>query len=426
MPDAPDVPGPLAGLRVLEISSFVAAPLGGMTLAQLGADVIRVDPPGGAPDTVRWPLAPSGTSIYWAGLNKGKRSMMIDLRDPAGHQVIYDLLAAWPAGTAVVLTNAGGRDWLSYPALARACPDVIALQVEGRADGSAAVDYTVNAETGFPLVTGPAGLTGPVNHVLPAWDIACGLYAALGVSAAARRRDLTGAGGPVRIALADVALAMAGNLGYLAEAELAGVERERTGNYLYGGFGRDFGCRDGSRVMVVTLTARHWRDLIALTETTAPVAALEQALGADFTRDGDRYEYREALAGLFQRWFARVDGAAAARALAGTSLLWAPYRSFGEVAAWLRTPAGSNPLMSVIDQPGIGAHLAPGLPLAFGGTSAPARPAPALGEHTRSVLAGELGRSAVAIDALLAAGTVRGADEKGTAGPETTRQESRP
>jgi 2-methylfumaryl-CoA isomerase len=425
MPDAPDLPGPLAGLRVLEISSFVAAPLGGMTLSQLGADVIRVDPVGGAPDTVRWPLAPSGTSIYWAGLNKGKRSMMIDLRDPAGHQVIYDLLASWPAGSAVVLTNAGGRDWLSYPELARHCPDVILLQVDGRADGSAAVDYTVNAETGFPLVTGPDELGGPVNQVLPAWDIACGLFAALGITAAVRRRDQTGAGGLVRVALADVALAMAGNLGYLAEAELTGAERERIGNYLYGGFGRDFACRDGSRVMVVALTARHWRDLVALTGTAAPVAALEQALEADFTRDGDRYEYREALAGLFQRWFARHDGAEARGALAGTSLLWAPYRSFREVSAHLRTPAGSNPLMSVIDQPGIGAHLAPGLPLALGGQRVPARPAPTLGEHTRSVLAGELGRDAADIDALLAAGTVRGARDQAKGPEPATEGETR-
>ena len=68
-----DEAAPLAGMRIVEISSFVAAPLGGMTLAQLGAEVIRVDPVGGAADVTRWPLAPSGTSLYWTGLNKGKR-----------------------------------------------------------------------------------------------------------------------------------------------------------------------------------------------------------------------------------------------------------------------------------------------------------------------------------------------------------------
>ena len=75
---------PLAGLRIIEVSSFVAAPLGGMTLAQLGAEVIRIDPPGGAPDTTRWPLSPGGKSLYWAGLNKGKRSVTLDLRSASG------------------------------------------------------------------------------------------------------------------------------------------------------------------------------------------------------------------------------------------------------------------------------------------------------------------------------------------------------
>ena len=67
---------PLDGLTVFEVSSFVAAPLGGLTLAQLGADVIRIDPVGGGADLNRWPLAPSGTSLYWTSLNKGKTQTM--------------------------------------------------------------------------------------------------------------------------------------------------------------------------------------------------------------------------------------------------------------------------------------------------------------------------------------------------------------
>jgi 2-methylfumaryl-CoA isomerase len=402
--------GPLAGLRVLEISSFVAAPLGGMTLAQLGADVIRIDPPGGAADQHRWPLAASGASLYWAGLNKGKRSMMINMRAEAGREVIRDLLKACPPGTAVVLTNAPGQEWLGYAALTACCGDLIHVQIDGNSDGSAAVDYTVNAEVGFPLVTGPAGHADPVNHVLPAWDIACGLYAALGVSAAARRRAVNGAGSAVRIALADVALAMAGNLGFLAEAQVNGADRERIGNYLYGGFGRDFGCRDGGRLMVVALTARHWRDLVTLTGMTGPVSALEQALQADFGTDGDRFEYREVLAGLFQRWFAARTAAEAASALSQTSLLWAPYRSFRQAVEALRAAPESRPIVSEIDQPGIGRHLAPGLPLMFAGDEAPARIAPLLGQHTRAVLAAELGLAEAEIDVLCADQVVRAAE----------------
>ena len=69
------MPGILSDLRIVEVSAFVAAPLGGLTLAQLGADVIRIDPIGGNIDIGRWPLAPDGTSLYWASLNKAKRSV---------------------------------------------------------------------------------------------------------------------------------------------------------------------------------------------------------------------------------------------------------------------------------------------------------------------------------------------------------------
>src|SRR5258706_7149588 len=84
----------LDGLRVVEGSAFVAAPLGGMTLAQLGADVIRFDQIGGGLDYGRWPLADDGQSLFWAGLNKGKRSIQIDLHAPAGRELASALIAA--------------------------------------------------------------------------------------------------------------------------------------------------------------------------------------------------------------------------------------------------------------------------------------------------------------------------------------------
>ncbi|KUO16426.1 mesaconyl-CoA isomerase [Streptomyces dysideae] len=387
-------------MRVIEVSSFVAAPLGGMTLSQLGAEVIRVDPLDGAADTRRWPLTKSGASLYWAGLNKGKRSLMVNMRSDAGRAIVRDLVATCPAGTAVVLTNAVGRPWLSYDELSAVCPDLIHVQIEGRSDGSPAVDYTVNAEVGFPMVTGPAGHGDPVNHVLPAWDIACGLYAALGVSAAARRRAATGEGDQVRVALADVALAMAGNLGFLAEAQVNNVQRQRIGNYLYGGFARDFTCSDGGRLMVVALTGRHWRDLLEVTGMHKPVAALEESLRADFSVEDDRFEYREVLAGLFQRWFADRPMAEVCHALTGTSLVWSPYRSFGQAVQHLQSSDGANPIMSIIDQPDIGPHLAPGSPLTFASAPFDAEPAPLLGQHTRAILADDLGLSAEEIEGL--------------------------
>jgi 2-methylfumaryl-CoA isomerase len=379
---------PLAGLRIIEVSSFVAAPLGGMTLAQLGADVIRIDPLGGAPDTTRWPLAPDGGSLYWAGLNKGKRSVTVDFRDPAGQRAVADLVAGSGPDGGIVLTNAG-YPWLSYGGLRERRPDLIHLAITGRSDGGTAVDYTVNAAVGFPLVTGPQELSGPVNHVLPAWDVACGLYAAVGLLAAERHRRRTGEGRAITLPLADVALAITGHLGFLAEAWMGGTGlanpgRPRIGNHLYGSFARDFRTGSGDAVMVVALTARHYADLARVTGRAEALAAVERALGADFALESDRYAHREVIAALLAPWFAERSTGEVTAALAGTSVLWDRYRTFAELAADPATLA--NPLVSVIDQPGIGAILGTGSPLAQPGVDRAPVPAPVLGADTEAVL----------------------------------------
>lgn len=381
---------PLAGLRVIEVSSFVAAPLGGMTLAQLGAEVIRVDPAGGGPDIGRWPLAPNGASLYWAGLNKGKRSVTLDLRSPAGQRTVADLVAGSGPDGGIVLTNAG-YPWLSYPALKERRPDLIHLAITGRPGGGTAVDYTVNAGIGFPLATGDERLRDPVNHVLPAWDVACGLYAATGLLAAERHRRRTGEGRAITLALEDVALAVTGHLGFLAEAALTGAGRPRIGNHLYGGFARDFGTADGAVIMIVTLTPRHFADLARVTELTGTLAAVAGALDADFSREDDRYQHREVIAALLAPWFARHTAAQVAAALAGTSVLWQKYRTFAELAAdtlaglATATDEAPRPVAALIDQPGIGTILATGTPLAQPGTGDIA-PAPVLGADTAAVL----------------------------------------
>ncbi|NDU76405.1 2-methylfumaryl-CoA isomerase [Actinomadura sp. DSM 109109] len=414
-PGTRDAGGPLAGMRVVELSSFVASPLGGMTLAQLGADVIRVDQVGGGPDHERWPLAPTGRSLYWAGLNKGKRSVAVDLRSPEGRRLVADLVAASGPEGGIVLTNAGPRAGLSDGELREVRPDLIHVRLLGHRDGRSAVDYTVNAALGFPALTGPAEHAGPVNHVLPAWDVACGLYLATGLLAAERRRLRTGRGERIELALHDVALATAGNLGFLAEAQLCDAPRPRLGNHLFGDFGRDFGTADGHRLMVLVLTARHWRDLLAATGLGEVVGALERALGADFGRAGDRFAHREALAGMVASWFAGRSCAEAEKALTGTSVLWSRYRTFEDLGRDGAAPLRDEPLMGDLDQPGIGRHLAPGPPLVFGGRQAPPQAAPVLGQHTDEVLGGLLSLPADELDALHARNLIGRA---GGAGPE--------
>ena len=403
MTDTPDLP--LAGVRIVEISSFVAVPLAGMTLAQLGAEVIRVDPVGGAADYKRWPLTDDGTSIYWAGLNKSKRSVAADMRTAEGQQLVARLIA--DAG--ILITNVAGRQWHSYEELSAVRPDLIHLEVVGRADGSTGVDYTVNAATGFPLVTGSPTQSGPVNHVLPAWDVSCGLYAALAILVALRRRDTTGAGSRIRLPLDDVALATAANLGFLTEPMVTGEQRPRLGNSIYGQYGENYTSSDGATFMLVALTNRHFRDLAELTGTTKAVAAVAEALGADFTDEGQRYEHRAVLTALFAPWFARHTADEVTAALAASSVLWDRYLDFAEVARHPRVT--ENPLFSMLEQPRIGSYLAPGLPMSVDGTHVCAAPAPALGDDTAAVLA-ELGLTDSDIAALVESGTVTTGSER--------------
>ncbi len=396
----PDATRPLTGVRIVEISSFVAVPLAGMTLAQLGAEVIRVDPIGGAADYHRWPLTDSGESIYWAGLNKGKRSVAADMRSPDGQDLVQRLIA----DSGVLITNVVGRQWHSYEALTRLRPDLIHVEISGRADGGTGVDYTVNAGIGFPMVTGPAELAAPVNHVLPAWDVACGVYAALAVVTALRHRDATGHGQQICSPLENVALATAGNLSFLTEVMINGNARERIGNSVYGQYGQDFTSSDGASFMVVALTGRHFRDLTELTGTTKAVAALAETLGADFSDEGERYRHREALTGVFTEWFSVHTGEEISAALRQTSVLWDRYRSFAE--AITGESVTTNPMFTTLSQPRIGEYLAPGLPMSIDGSYPPAAPAPALGDDTAAVLGDWLGLSPEEIGALTESGAV--------------------
>ena len=139
--------GILEGMRVVEGSAYVAAPLGGMTLAQLGADVIRFDPIGGGLDRTRWPVNEEGTSLFWAGLNKGKRSIQVDLRSERGREVLTELITAPGPDSGIVLTNFPVRGWLDYERLAERRPDLIMVSIVGNHDGSSGPGDRLSAVT---------------------------------------------------------------------------------------------------------------------------------------------------------------------------------------------------------------------------------------------------------------------------------------
>ncbi len=401
----------LSGLRVIEGSAFVAAPSGGMTLAQLGADVIRFDPIGGGIDYRRWPVTENNESIYWHSLNKGKRSIAVDFKTPQGRELLTRLITAPGEDSGLFLTNFPARSWLADEALRAHREDLIYLNLTGDRHGGSALDYTVNSKVGFPYLTGKSSNGEPINAPLPAWDVIAGQHIALGLLAAERHRLRTGKGQFVKLALADVALATMGHLGYIGEAMINDTERGPIGNHIYGTFGRDFETRDGKRLIIVGVSANQWQSIVQVTGQQQTIVNLGKAMGLDFDREGDRYAGREAICQLMEPWFAERDFDPLIQQLESAGVCWGKYQTVSELVHSDIDCSTDNPLFEKIQQPGIGEYLMPHNPLGFSAADRqPVRPAPRLGQHTDEILADILGLDSGEIGRYHDAGVIAGAD----------------
>ncbi|OAJ49641.1 CoA transferase [Pseudomonas marginalis] len=396
----------LKGVRVIESSAFIAAPLCGMTLAQLGAEVIRVDLIGGGIDYQRLPMMPEGRSIYWTSLNKAKKSVAIDIKRPEGRELVQQLIGAPGDAGGILLTNIG-TPWLSHELLSELRPDLISCTIEGNFDGSTAVDYTVNCATGYPMLTGYGTPDRPVNHTLPAWDVICANQAATAIVAALARRQVSGEGAQIRLALSDTAFSTLSSLGLLTESELIEPQRESLGNHLYGAFGHDFATSDGRRVMIVAISARQWRALVKACDLQPAVEALQVALGVNFDHEADRFEGRELLAALVKQWCIKRSLAEIEMHLSQHGVAFGPYRTVRQLLHEDKRVSLENPVFERIQTSGVGEHLAAGTPLRFGGAPRLAvQPAPELGRDTDQVLADVLGLSDHEIGVLRDSGVV--------------------
>jgi 2-methylfumaryl-CoA isomerase len=327
---------PLAGTTIVENASFVAAPTACLHLAKLGARVIRIDPLGGGPDFGRWPLADSGDSLFWHTANRAKESVALNMRDPRGKELAQALITAPGDGRGVFVENSVGRAFLDDAVLRANRPDLIHVKVLGSTDGGPAVDYTVNAESGIPTITGPAADPRPTSHALPAWDLLCGQMAATAVVTGLLQRATTGRGVFEEISLEDVARTSVADLGWYSETLRAAGGRPKVGNHVYGTFGQDFATRDG-RIIVVGITKRQWAALQKVTGTEEVFAALAQSLDVDFADEGVRYTQRELIVAVVSGWFAAHTTDEALAALRAAGGLAAAYRTPAQVAAAVGT-----------------------------------------------------------------------------------------
>ena len=392
----------LDDVAVVEVSSFVASPTAGLYMAQMGADVIRVDQIGGGQDFERWPVTTENKSLPWENLNRAKRSLALDFAKPEAREILVALCGSVGA----LVTNLPASGFLSHDRLAAARADMISVRIMGWPDGRIALDYTANAAVGYPLLTGDG--PGPTNHVMPAWDLLTGAYAAFALVSAVRHRERTGEGLEVRLPLTDVAIGTVANMGRVAEVLYAGQERERIGNAVFGTIGRDFGTVDGRRIMIVAINERQWQGLVAALEIGPELAMVERSLGITFTgEEGARFVNRQAIFAIVERAIARLEFATATDLLSSHNVVNSGYMTMPEAVADpdlvtanpLFSPSTDNP--SGYDYPAAGAFAT--MP---GQDRLPAAPAPRNGEHSEGILAERLGLSSLEIGRLIDAGIV--------------------
>lgn len=384
-PSSSEARGPLAGLRVLDLSRVLAGPLCTMVLGDLGADVVKVERPGCGDDTRQWgpPWAegPRGReSAYYLCVNRNKRSVAADLKTEAGRALVRRLAL----GADVLVENyAPGtlEGWgLGYEALSRENPGLVFCSITGYgSDGPEAgrpgYDFAVQARAGWMAITGePEGEPSKVGVALV--DVITGQNAALAVLAALRERDRGGRGQRVETALFGSAVAALVNV---AQAALVtGAEPRRWGNahatiVPY----QSFRAADRPFAVAVGNDAQ-WRRLCAA------VGAEELGEDARFATNPLRVEHREALVPLLAVHFRGRPAAEWLAMLEAAGVPCAPVQGVREALA--EPVLGERGGLWEMEGPTYGRVPTVASPLVFSRTPAAlSRPAPALGEHTVEV-----------------------------------------
>ncbi len=378
MPAAPPTSGPLRGVRVLDLSRVLAGPYCAMMLADLGADVIKVERPDGGDITRAWgPPWAGGEATYYMAANRGKRSIAIDLRDPDGLAIARRL-----AGTCqVVIENfiPGGaeRMGLGFEALRSGNPGLVYCSISGYpADSAEAAlpgfDFAIQAEGGIMSITG-AEDGAPMKVGVAIADITSGMFAASGVLAALLDVERGQPGRHVRVSLYDAQLAWLANRG--TEASVAGIEPERLGNAHPSIVPYETFPTRGAHIVIAVGTDEQYRALCG-------VLGLDDA-AADprFATNPERVANRATLVPLLGAATAAWEAADLLAALDAARVPSGPVRTIPEalahspqaLVAHAHPTAGEvRTIRSPIDLDG--AHL----------TSD--RHPPLLGEHTREIL----------------------------------------
>ena len=394
-----DLTGPLAGVSVLEVTSTWAGPMCGVVLADLGADVIKVEIPSGDVARSIIPIPDSEISVMHATVNRNKRSLAIDMTRPEGRQVLLDLAAEVDIVVENFKSGVLARHGLGYDDLTAVKPDIIYVSVTGWGQfgpdhEAAGYDPLAQATSGFMTINGsPDGPPTKAGSFLA--DDLGGLHGAIGAIAALRHRDQTGEGQYVDIALLDAMLYQTDGMPTLGSI---GVQPARWGNEFGFAVPADvYDCADGP-VYAGVLLDDHWKRLAVI--LGQPELAENEAFA---TVDG-RAQNRDVCNMLLGGWLAERTRDEAIEVLRDAGLAIAKVQSFVDVVEDAHVQA-RDMLQSVTHHDGTTVPIV-GPSWKFSRTPVKIRTAaPALGQDTDAILS-ELGLTDDQVAGLRDAGIV--------------------
>jgi CoA:oxalate CoA-transferase len=396
--------GPLAGVRVVDLTWYLAGPYATMILADLGAEVVKIERPDGDPVRGNGPFldAAGAYSSYFMSVNRGKQSVVLDLKQPRGRELLLELVARADVLVENFLPGTMARLGLGYETLAARNPRLIyaALSGFGQTGPYAdrpALDVIVQAMAGTMSITGEAD-GGPLRAGASIGDVTGALYATIGILAALHERERSGRGQLVDVALLDSQVAILENAfaRYFATGEVPG--RYGTAHPLITPF-QAFATADG-HVVVAASSQAQWRALCGVLGREDLCADIR------FAERAARTEHRAALVAILAEPFLQRTTDEWVALLSAAGVPCGPVNTVDAVAADPHVQARG--MLVDLDVPGLGEYRTLNSPLHLSRTpAAPAGPPPRLGEHTDAVLGAQLGLDAAALAARRAEGAIR-------------------
>jgi len=377
----------LEGIRVLDFGRFIACPFCGLLLASMGAEVIRVERPGGEADRFMGLMAPNGETFFMLTLGRNKKAITLDVHSPKGKEILETLVKR----SDIIIDNfnpdAKKEMGLEYASLQKVNPRIIVASVSGFGQYGPyshrrCFDPIAQAMSGSMSVTGFPG-SPPTRESAPYVDMAAGLYAALGTVLCLYHRDRTGVGQEVDVSLLDTAISFIGH--YFSEHLVMGEPHQPVGNQTRYGAANLYQAKDGW-VFLSLLTDGIWRRFLRATGM--------QHLEGDprFEDDMSRYRNRDVLDPMVARWVAVRTVAEVTELLDREGVPCGPVKTIPEAAQdphmWVRE------MLVQVEHPGMGKIPLPGLALKLSETPGDVKaPAPKVGDHNEEIYCGLLGYS---------------------------------